>query len=150
MHFEGSLTQAEEDLRDPVYEALRSVNIVEILRILTDEKAAGEVMALVDDGEQPFVARARRILRTDQPLLRKGAISDEDWTDFVDTLSSLLTSAETNVDAMIYDEYNGEVWTKIRGRYREEIKEKHPVWTNHSFYHSCQQLILNRRIVLPG
>jgi hypothetical protein len=94
MYFEGSLSDAEVAVRVPLYEALYATDEEEIQRILCDERAALGVVALPDDGETPWLARARRLLRHESPLLRKGAgteaSGDALWGEFVLSLQRLV------------------------------------------------------------
>jgi hypothetical protein len=94
MYFEGSLSDAEVAVRVPLYEALYASDEEEIQRFLCDERAALGVVGLLDDGETPWLARARRLLRHESPLLRKGAgteaSGDALWGEFVLSLRRLV------------------------------------------------------------
>jgi hypothetical protein len=122
MHFEGSLTASEEAIREPLYQALHAIDEDEIHRILGDEPAALQVASLPIDGERPWISRARRILRTEEPLLRKGARSTPDlesqWDEFVASLRNLVDDED---EYGIYSYSLCEPWKAFRSAYRKAI-----------------------------
>ncbi|KAJ6496144.1 hypothetical protein C8R45DRAFT_1072436 [Mycena sanguinolenta] len=121
MYFEGSSTEQENALRLPLYDALLNINIAEIQRILSEEPAAGDVVAIFDDSEQPYVGRARRILRSEAPLVRKGAKSDEVWTKFVAMLGRYVKAKN---EAALQEKYRDDMWTDLRCSYREAMGDQ--------------------------
>jgi len=105
MHFELSITEAEESLRSKLYEALYAADEAKI-KALMSSPTAEAVRALPTDGETPFLARARRTIypRNGQySLMRNAARSLLDgqshWARIVRDLEGLLA---TNDDAGIF------------------------------------------------
>lgn len=125
MHFEGSLTTEEEALRAPLYDALYASDEEELLRILEDEDTVLDVMALPEDGELPWAGRARRILRTDSPLLRSGTAAmpdgEEVWEEFVQSLSNLLDEED---ETGLYAYSLCEAWKDLNRAYRLSLGEE--------------------------
>lgn len=124
MHFEGSLTAAEEEIREPLYQALYNVNEDEIHAILEDSPAALGIVAIPHDGERPWTGRARRILRHPDPLLRTGARvmadGEERWTEFVKSLENLIEEGD---EYGIYSYSLCEPWKSFRRNYRVALGE---------------------------
>lgn len=124
MHFEGSLTAAEEEIREPLYQALYNVSEDEIHAILEDSPAALGIAAIPHDGERPWTGRARRILRHPDPLLRTGvrglADGEELWTEFVKSLESLIAEGD---EYGIYSYSLCEPWKSFRRNYRAALGE---------------------------
>ncbi|KAJ6564600.1 hypothetical protein B0H19DRAFT_1141522 [Mycena capillaripes] len=122
MHFEGSSTEEENALRLPLYDALLHQDVADIQRILSEEPAAGDVVAIFDDGEQPYVGRARRILRSEMPRLRKGSKGDDAlWEKFVTMLKRHVGPKE---EVMLQEKYRDDMWTNLRAAYREAIGDE--------------------------
>jgi len=98
MHFEGSLNEFEAAARLELYEALRESDESEIQRLLCDDDAVQAVLDIEGDGERPWLGRAKRLLRDEYPVLRKGSESmangDALWTDFVLSLKNLVESED--------------------------------------------------------
>src|SRR5258708_39957874 len=94
MFFEGSLSEAEFEVRETLHKALHDVNEDEIQRALTEDEAAMAIIKLPDDGEHPWIGRARRLLRHKPPILRKGVEpgpeSERLWTGFLKGLKVLI------------------------------------------------------------
>lgn len=119
MYFEGSSTDEEDALRLPLYDAVLHRDVVKIRRILSEEPAAGGVVAIFDDGEQPYVGRARRILRSEAPRLRKGSKGDDGlWEKFVTMLKHY---AGPKDEVALQEKYRDDMWTNLRASYREAI-----------------------------
>jgi len=122
MYFEGSSTEEENALRLPLYDALLHKNLTEIQRILSEEPAAGDVVAIFDDGEQPYVGRARRILRSEAPGLRKGSKGDDaKWEKFVTMLKRYVGPKD---EVMLQEKYRDDMWTNLRALYRRAIGDE--------------------------
>lgn len=119
MHFEGSLSSAEEALRGPLYDALYDADEEEIQQILEDDDAALDVLALPIDGEQPWLGRAKRILCAGDPLLRQGAMAlpngEELWEDFVESLRNLVDDRD---EMGLYSYSLCEPWKNFGRAYR--------------------------------
>jgi hypothetical protein len=122
MHFEGSLTYEEEFIREPLFKALYNMDEDEIHRILEDEPAARAILKIPIDGEKPWTARAKRILRSDVPLLRKGALAlpegEQLWDEFKLSLRNLIKEGD---EYGIYSYSLCEPWKAFRRSYREVI-----------------------------
>ncbi|KAI0364629.1 hypothetical protein BV20DRAFT_826352 [Pilatotrama ljubarskyi] len=118
MHFEGSLTEDEAAIRIPLYHALLKQDVPEVERILKDEPAAAKVLAIFHDGEMPYVGRARRILRSESPVLRKGAADDATWTKFARMLQEKVAAKD---EEGLQEQYREPLWTRIRAGYRKAI-----------------------------
>lgn len=119
MHFEGSLSAAEAALRAPLYDALYNVDEDAIQEILADEPAAGAVAAMSDDGERPWLARAKRLLRHREPVLKRGAMAcpkgAERWEEFTRSLMNLLNEGD---EAGVHAYSLSEPWSLFRREYR--------------------------------
>lgn len=118
MHFEGSLSEAEEKLREPLYQALYDCAEGDIYAMLFDNKDARAVMELPGDGEEPWVGCAERMLRHANPLLRKGAQNDEQWEGFVAALANLV---DVKDEEGIQDFAQSEPWVGMRKGYRVSV-----------------------------
>ncbi|KAI0364631.1 hypothetical protein BV20DRAFT_1057052 [Pilatotrama ljubarskyi] len=118
MHFEGSLTEAEAAIRILLYHALLQQDVVEVERILSEEPEAGMILSIYHDGEQPYVGRARRILRSEAPLLRMGAADDPVWAKFARTLRDKVAVKD---EVGLQELYQEPTWTSIRAAYRQAI-----------------------------
>jgi len=94
MFFEGSLSEVELEAREALYNALYDVDEDEIQRSLTEDEATMAVFKLPDDGEHPWIGRARRLLRHKNPILRKGLEAtpegDRVWAGFIKGLKILI------------------------------------------------------------
>ncbi|KAI0350304.1 hypothetical protein OH77DRAFT_1088113 [Trametes cingulata] len=118
MHFEGSVTEDEAVIRIPLYNALLRQDDAAIEHILKEVPAAGKVLSIFHDGEQPYIGRARRILRSDTPRLRRGMRDDAAWVKFVQTLRD---ATDRKDEAGLQEFYREATWTTIRAAYREAI-----------------------------
>lgn len=105
MHFELSITEAEEKLRDELYEALRQADEVKIKELMSGSTAEA-VRALPTDGETPYLARARRTIapRDGQYSILRGAAralldGQTMWAGIVHDLEGLLAISD---DAGVY------------------------------------------------
>ena len=94
MFFEGSLSEAEFEVREALYKALYDIDEDEIQRILTEDDAGMAIIKLSDDGEQPWIGRARRLLRHKNPILKKGLEPTPEgerlWAGFIKGLKILI------------------------------------------------------------
>jgi hypothetical protein len=122
MHFEGSLTAEEEALREPLYQALYDIDEDEIHRILEDDPVARGVLSIPIDGENPWMARAQRLLRSEEPLLRKGSRAlpngEHQWPEFIASLKNLLSE---NDEYGLHSYSLCEPWKAYRRAYRDAI-----------------------------
>ncbi|KAI0350301.1 hypothetical protein OH77DRAFT_1087539 [Trametes cingulata] len=118
MHFEGSLTMEEAAIRIPLYHALSRQDVTAIEHILKEEPAAGHVLSIFCDGKQPYVGRARRILRSEAPLLRQGVTDDAVWVNFVQMLTRMVAEKD---EVGLQELYPEPTWTRIRAAYRKAI-----------------------------
>ncbi|KAI0685647.1 hypothetical protein BC835DRAFT_1421040 [Cytidiella melzeri] len=110
MYYEGSITKNGQPLREKLYQALLKAGEVDeknepilkhegaVLQILEDEGEAEAVLLLGDDGEQPWLGRANRILRRNDPLLRQAALTlpdgEEKWARFKERLEALVAARD--------------------------------------------------------
>lgn len=131
MHFEGSLSQEEEDLRLQVYEVLRSKNEAEIEKLMANPTLAA-VIALPHDGENPTLGHASRLVREGiSPLLLTGGGAEVQgkWAAFVRDLKGLLKESETDpvgAESAAANYYISQPWSRFRDLYREtrpEVRE---------------------------
>ena len=141
MHFEGSLTDEEALLREEIYPLLRIFDPSPKPPAERDEAAeaklkertakveavlnkpvAQAILGLEQDGDAPFVGRAKRILRTETPRLRRGQTNDDEWVKFRQMLEKLSAS---NNDVALSEKYKDApgVWYAIRKAYRVSIGE---------------------------
>ena len=144
MFFEGSLNEVELEVRDALYTALYNVDEDDIQRILTEDEAAMAIIRLPDDGENPWIGRARRLLRHKNPILKKGLESTPEgervWAGFTKGLkilivekndigihayvASLSFGTEQSLTSLADFSYaQSEPWRTLRMRYREAIGE---------------------------
>jgi len=130
MQFEGSITQEEDDLREPLYQALRSANEAEISLFLENPVLAN-IIALPDDGEKPVTGTALRLLRfagvydsdtSKQPLLLSsdGDLVKNKWGRFAKDLTSLI---KQNYEDALGQYYDSQPWTLFREEYRKNKPE---------------------------
>lgn len=127
MHFEGSISTHEEQLREPLYEVLHAANEEHIHAILSSTTACN-VLAMPIDDEQPWLGRAHRILRAPDPLLRRGAAGlaygQAVWEDFIASLRGLIR--EGDEDGLYVYSLAGP-WKELRDAYRTVVGEAGPV-----------------------
>lgn len=144
MYFEGSLSEIELEVREALFTALYNIDEDEIQRILTDDEAAMAVIRLPDDGEHPWIGRARRLLRHRNPILKKGLESspegDRVWAGFVKGLkilivekndiglhayvaSSSFSTGQSLTSPADCSYAQSEPWRTLRMKYREAIGE---------------------------
>jgi hypothetical protein len=71
MHFEGSLSEEEAAARPELYRALYAAD-EGIQRLLCDDDGLQDVLEIEGDGEFPWLGRARRLLRHEYTVLRRG------------------------------------------------------------------------------
>lgn len=124
MHFEGSLSTAEAELRAPLYTALHDADEEAVQAFLSDEPSADTLMALPDDGERPWLGRARRLLRHAEPVLRRGALAmpdgREQWAEFALSLASLVDDDD---EVGIHAYSLSEPWASFRRAYRKLVDD---------------------------
>jgi hypothetical protein len=122
MFFEGSLSEPELEVRETLYNALYNIDEDEIQRILTEDEVAMAVVRLSDDGEQPWIGRARRLLRHRNPILKRGLEptpeGERKWAGFIKGLKVLIV--EKN-DIGLHAYAQSEPWRSLRMKYREAI-----------------------------
>ena len=157
MFFEGSLSEAEFEVREALYKALYDVDEDEIQRVLTEDEAGMAIIKLSDDGEQPWIGRARRLLRHSNPILKKGVEptpeGEQLWAGFIKGLKILVVEKnDIGIHAYVAPYFFGtpvqsltssanrsyaqsEPWTSLRMKYREAINEVKVGLICHSFWH---------------
>ena len=132
MHFEGSITPEELRLRDAIYGTLSKITTDKteeflgepaLYAILEDCQAAKAVLALSDDGEQPMLGFAKRLLRAGDVALRQGDNGGE-WDQFMENLNYAVGE---NDEEELRSMYAVEPWVGLRARYRQAIGEGNKV-----------------------
>lgn len=125
MFFEGSLTVGENTLRATLFDAL-AVADEEVIEHYLNHPLLKDILAMPDDGERPYAAWAKRLLRStaEDPVLLRAHASDAEWASLSTQLAFALGAAqdapakeasrETEADA--YDVHVGRVWTTLRAR----------------------------------
>lgn len=115
MHFEGSITREEEDLREPLYNALRAGNETVVSQFL-EHPSLVDVVALPDDGENPTIGAARRLLRPGKTPLLRDIKDPVKWTKFTKELTTLVQQGDEDTLA----QYHGsQPWSGLRDEYRK-------------------------------
>jgi len=144
MFFEGSLSEVELEVREALYKALYDVDEDEIQRLLTEDETAMAIIRLPDDGEHPWIGRARRLLRHRNPILKKGLDPTPEgervWAGFTQGLKILIVEKnDIGIHAYVASFSFGtgqsligpadrsyaqsEPWRSLRMKYREAINE---------------------------
>ncbi len=118
MFWEGSITGAEEDLRTPLFEALRDASEPAIEGFLADPALAG-VIAMEDDGETPILGNARRLMRGDVLLKTRHPEMDAKWAKLTRDLGALLKNPDEEVLAGYY---RSQPWTAFREAYAKTMR----------------------------
>lgn len=111
MSYEGSITRAQEYLRQKLFKALLKVD-EEAVSELTDQLS--DVSKLPREGNTPYLFKAKRIVEADSPLL-KNFSSQEEWDSFVKILRCLIAARD---ERSLLEEYESDPWLSIRQRYR--------------------------------
>lgn len=118
MHFEGSLTEVEESHREPLYQTLLAGDEPAIEIFLAHPDLAS-IMALTDDGENPTIGTALRLLRPGKaPLLlaHGGEATKAKWSKFTKDLGGLL---KLNDEDSLAQYYGSQPWTAFREEYHK-------------------------------
>ncbi|WPG98202.1 Hypothetical protein R9X50_00098900 [Acrodontium crateriforme] len=138
MFFEGSLTQAEDDLRQQLFQVLADVDENGIEKLLANE-ILDEIRAMTDDGQRPYTAWAQRLLRgisSGQKVLLQRFATQQEWDTLVTQLALALDQcapvhsilepvaakmASRDIEDEIYDVHLGRTWTQLRRRRADEL-----------------------------
>ena len=144
MFFEGSLSELELEVREALYKALYEVDEDEIQRLLTEDETAMAISRLPDDGEHPWIGRARRLLRHRNPILKKGLDPTPEgermWSSFIKGLKILIvekndigihayvasfsfSTGRSLMRSAVRSYAQSEPWRSLRMKYREAINE---------------------------
>lgn len=136
MFFEGSLTEAEDELRHELFKVLASADDASIETVLA-QKAFDEIRAMTDDGQRPYTAWAQRLLRgcsSGQTVLLQQIATPQEWDTLVTQLALALDDfaplygreepmlakmASQDIEDEIYDVHLGRTWTLLRRRKAE-------------------------------
>ncbi|GMK60055.1 hypothetical protein CspeluHIS016_0902720 [Cutaneotrichosporon spelunceum] len=113
MFYEGSLKVEEDELRNPLFEALRDANEAAIEGFLTNPVLA-EIIAMEHDGENPVIGNARRLMRGDVLLKTRHPDMDAKWVKLKRDLTALLKTSDEEVLAGYY---RSQPWTAFREAY---------------------------------
>lgn len=111
MYYEGSISRAQEYLRQKLFKALLKVDeetVSELMQQLSD------VSSLPREGNEPFLFRAKRIVESENPMLKEFC-SKEEWDGFVATLKCMIVARD---EKALVEEYDSDPWLSIRHRYR--------------------------------
>jgi len=134
MHFELSITEAEEKLRDTLYDALREADETKIKELMSGSTAEA-VRALPSDGETPYLARARRTIspRDGQYSILRGAAralldGQTMWAGIVHDLEGLLAISD---DAGVYSYTTVAPWTTLLQAARKSYRPGEIYRTHH-------------------
>lgn len=121
MFYEGTITIEEEELRQPLFEALRTIDEPTIEAMLNSPVLA-QIVAMDHDGEAPVLGNARRLLRkTNSVPLLKARVADEfapKWVKLVRDLTSLLKNPDEETLAQYY---RSQPWTALREEYAKTM-----------------------------
>lgn len=121
MFYEGSITTKEEELRKPLFEALRAKDEAGIEAIMSNPVLA-QILAMHDDGETPVLGNAKRLLRksTAEPLLKAKAPEafQPKWRKLVRDLTVLLAEGDEEALAQYY---RSQPWTALREEYAKTM-----------------------------
>ena len=117
MHYDGSITAAEETLRQPLFAALYSASEPAITEILSNP-ILSSVLAMPDDGENPTTGTARRLLRfgLGEPLLHSHATPSlaAKWGVLTRGLAQLVKMGDEEVLAQYH---RSQPWSAFREEY---------------------------------
>lgn len=119
MYYEGTITQAQEDLRDPLFKALAAVDEPAIETFLENELMKN-VIAIEHDGENPTLGQARRLLRAEGPLIKTklSAESAPKWDKFTRDLAGLVKSGDEDVTTQFFKSHP---WNNFRQEYAKSL-----------------------------
>lgn len=121
MHYEGTITIDEEELRQPLFEALRNKDEQAIEALVADPTLA-QIIAMDHDGEAPVLGNARRLLRKAKgEALLKVRVAEEfapKWNKLVRDLTSLLSHPDEETLAQYY---RSQPWTALREEYAKTL-----------------------------
>ena len=120
MHYEGSITFAEETLRQPLFAALYAASEPAITNLLSDPILVS-VLAMPDDGENPTTGTARRLLRfgLGEPLLHAQASPGlaAKWGVLTKGLAQLVKMGNEEVLAQYH---RSQPWSAFREEYAKD------------------------------
>jgi hypothetical protein len=119
MYYEGTITQAEEDLREPLFKALAAIDEPAIQSFLDNETLAS-ILSIPHDGEKPTLGQARRLLRAQGPLI-KAKLTEENsgkWDKFTRDLAGLVKSGDEEVTQQFFKSHP---WNNFRADYAKSL-----------------------------
>jgi hypothetical protein len=98
MYYEETITQAEEDLREPLFQALGAIDEPAIESFLKHETLS-HIISMPDDGETPTLGQARRLLQAQGPLIRAKLTeaNTAKWDKFSKDLAGLVKSGDEEI-----------------------------------------------------
>ncbi|KAI0700457.1 hypothetical protein BC835DRAFT_1412051 [Cytidiella melzeri] len=131
MYYEGSITRNGQTLRERLYQALLKFGEVDetdelylkyegvVRRILDVDNEALYVLGMDHDGQMPWLGRATRILRRDNPsLLREAALTlpngEDKWTRLEESLREFVEAKE---ERSIFSFSLHAPWSEIQRKY---------------------------------
>lgn len=119
MYYEGTITQAQEDLREPLFKALAAVDEPAIEKFLEIETLKN-VMAIEHDGENPTLGQARRLLRAEGPLIKTklSAESAPKWDKFTRDLAGIVKSGDEETATQFFKSHP---WNNFRQEYARSL-----------------------------
>jgi len=119
MYYEGTITQAEEDLREPLFQALGAIDEPLIESFLIHQSLA-HIISMPDDGETPTLGQARRLLRAQGPLIR-AKLTEENtakWDKFTKDLAALVKSGDEEIMTQFFKSHP---WNCFRADYAKSL-----------------------------
>jgi len=119
MYYEGTITQAEEDLREPLFQALGAIDEPAIETFLKHETLA-HIISMPDDGEKPTLGQARRLLSAQGPLIRAklSGVNIGKWDKFTKDLAGLIKSGDEEVMTHFFMSHP---WNCFRADYGQSL-----------------------------
>lgn len=111
MYFEGSITRSQDYFRQKLFKALKDIDEDEVTELLKELTCVED---LPREGTTPFLFRAKRIVESDNPLIKEFC-SKEEWDELVRMLKCQIVARD---ERALVDEYDSDPWLSVRQRYR--------------------------------
>jgi hypothetical protein len=119
MYYEGTITQAEEELREPLFQALGAIDEPAIESFLKHETLA-HIISMPHDGETPTLGQARRLLQAQGPLIRASLTeaNTAKWDKFTKDLAGLVKAGDEEVMTQFFKSHP---WNCFRADYAKSM-----------------------------
>lgn len=111
MYFEGCLSRDEDALRQKLFRALQDIDETQISDLML---RLASITALPCEGDLPHLHRARRLVESENPMLREFC-TEEEWERLTSVLRALIVARD---EANIMEEYDSDPWLCVREKYR--------------------------------